>query len=101
MDSFFNIANLISFLRVLLAFPLWISASNMNANSSIFDIYWFLGLCILIAVTDLCDGYFARLFSTVTDLGKFLDPIADKICIFVLIAQLSFRFPQFILLFIC
>ena len=101
MDSFFNIANFISILRIVLALPLWLSISRLHGNSSTSDVYWFLGLCVLIAITDLCDGYFARLFSTVTDLGKFLDPVADKVCIFVLIIQLSFRFPQFVPLFIC
>jgi len=99
--SFFNIANFISVFRAFLAIPLWFSVSAINANSSSEDIFWFLSLCLLIAITDLCDGYFARLFSTVTDLGKFLDPIADKICVFVFIVQLSFKFSQFLPLFIC
>ena len=101
MGSFFNIANFISVLRAFLAIPLWFSVSSININSSSQDIFWFLALCLLIAITDLCDGYFARLFSTVTDLGKFLDPVADKICVFVLILQLSFKFSQFFPLFIC
>ena len=101
MVKFLNAANLISLLRVFLAIPLWRSVSSINQDSGLDSIYWFLGLCILISITDLFDGYFARLFGTVTDLGKFLDPVADKVCVFVLIVHLSLSYPQFSFFCLC
>ncbi len=92
MKNIINIANLLTFLRVCLSVPLWYFLSSINENSNIYVVYWFLGLCFLISLTDILDGYFARLFNSVTDLGKFLDPIADKICVLVFVVYLSIKF---------
>ena len=47
------------------------------------------GLYCLMGVTDYFDGYLARAQGTVSKLGQFLDPIADKIMIAAVILMLS------------
>jgi len=43
------------------------------------DYYWAAGLIVLSGLTDLLDGVIARKTGQITDLGKILDPIADKL----------------------
>jgi len=53
--------------------------------------YWLaFGLYVLVAVTDYFDGYLARAQGTVSKLGIFLDPIADKIMVATVIVMLLF-----------
>lgn len=92
MKNFFNIANSLSFLRIILSIPLWFILNNINNDSSYETVNYFLLLCLIIALTDILDGFAARYFNSVTDMGKFLDPVADKICALVMILFLSIKF---------
>ncbi len=72
-----NIANKITILRILLI-PvfLFVLMSNM-ANNFIIALIIF----IIASFTDFLDGYLARSMNLVTKLGKFLDPLADKLLV--------------------
>lgn len=72
-----NIANKLTISRIVLAF---ICIGFTLGNSLAFLI---LALIVFTAasLTDALDGYFARKRNLISDLGKLLDPIADKILI--------------------
>ena len=55
-----------------------------------FDYALAFGLYVLMGVTDYFDGYVARARGTVSKLGVFLDPIADKIMVAAVIVMLVF-----------
>ena len=72
-----NLPNKLSILRIIMV-PLFVVAYFLPFDWAPFVA---LGIFILAALTDLLDGYIARKYNLVTDLGKLLDPIADKILV--------------------
>jgi CDP-diacylglycerol--glycerol-3-phosphate 3-phosphatidyltransferase len=72
-----NIANQLTVLRIILTFVcVWLILMN-----SFFSLVAAFLVFIIASITDFLDGFFARRQATVTDLGKILDPIADKILV--------------------
>lgn len=56
--------------------------------------YYFAAFVILLSgLTDMLDGYVARKYDMITELGKVLDPIADKLTQGALFICLSIRYP--------
>lgn len=76
--SRWNAANALTFLRILLV-PVFAVALLADGGHTV---RWRLvatGIFVVAALTDRLDGYLARRSGQVTDLGKLLDPIADKL----------------------
>lgn len=69
-----NISNLLSLVRIFLAVPV---VYFISENDNIMVIYF----SFLAMLTDWFDGFFARKLKQITELGKIIDPIADKILI--------------------
>ena len=72
-----NTANKLTILRVFLipVFLLVLYLQVPGAN------YWALAIFIAASLTDTLDGYIARHYNQVTDFGKFMDPLADKLLV--------------------
>jgi CDP-diacylglycerol--glycerol-3-phosphate 3-phosphatidyltransferase len=84
-----NTANLITLLRVLLAPPIVIMAlyAPHHANNVSYNVLAG-AIFMAAALTDKFDGYYARKNDTVTNLGIFLDPLADKLLILPVLTAL-------------
>ena len=76
--SNWNLPNLITVVRILLA-PLFIWMLLADAGQDGALRWWAAALFIVAIATDGIDGAIARRRNLVTDLGKILDPIADKV----------------------
>ena len=72
-----NLPNRLSLMRICLV-PFFIAAYFLPFSWGAFVA---VGIFIVAAATDFLDGYIARKYNLVTDLGKLLDPIADKILV--------------------
>ncbi len=73
----FNLPNTITLLRISVVPFLFILLAEPRE-------FWSLIIAVLFviaSVTDFFDGYFARKYQMITTIGKFLDPIADKIIV--------------------
>jgi len=83
-----------------------ITVSRMALGAIIFvlltrtELYWYAFILFFIAsITDYFDGYFARKYNSVSQLGEILDPIADKILIVFLLFAISVNLTSYYIAF--
>jgi len=75
-----TIPNLLTVARLIGVFI----AAGLMFSDELFKVLLALAIYIMVAVTDLLDGYLARKWDAVTVFGKIMDPIADKVYILTL-----------------
>lgn len=83
--SIWTPANIVTCVRIALM-PVWLLIAEIVRMTGQLSTGSFLAwtsflLYAFIALTDKLDGYLARSRNEVTDFGKFIDPIADKLCV--------------------
>jgi CDP-diacylglycerol--glycerol-3-phosphate 3-phosphatidyltransferase len=108
-----NLPNKLTIFRIILSFIIIIVLLCSEYLSSIFGIelpklfinemivvdtkYFIAGFLFIVAsITDFLDGYIARKYNMVTDFGKFIDAIADKILVnsvLIILASQGFIHP--------
>ena len=83
----FTIPNVLSMVRIcLIPIIVWLYLGKKD--------YLLTGIFVVISgLTDVVDGWIARTFHMISDVGKVLDPIADKATQAVVILLLTIRFP--------
>ncbi len=97
----FTIPNIISMLRIIMIpiFVYFYFATKLE-----WHYIAALGVLLLSGLSDIVDGFIARRFNLISDVGKVLDPIADKLTQAVILLCLLFKhkylMPMFIVLFV-
>jgi cardiolipin synthase len=88
-----TVPNAMSLLRLcLIPVYLWLYCKR--------ELYgWAVAVLVISGITDMFDGKIARQFDQVSDIGKVLDPIADKLTQAALIISLAGRYEQIWVLF--
>lgn len=91
MKKIFTIPNILSLFRICLV-PLIIYIylfTELNILAGC--------LIILSGLTDIIDGYIARHFNQISDLGKILDPFADKLTIISILFCVTYKNNYFVI----
>lgn len=86
-----TIPNILSFFRLcLIPVIIWLYCGKNDPMGTTI-------VLILSGATDIADGIIARKFNMVSDLGKVLDPVADKLTQFVMLVCLITHFPHMLI----
>lgn len=78
-----NIPNILTIIRFILVPLIYTSVINKHFLTALI-------IFTISAITDILDGFIARKFNYITDLGKLMDPLADKLTQISLLLALSF-----------
>ncbi len=94
MKSSLNIPNTLSVMRMILIIPIFFLIINHKSGTY----FLLIAVYFFSILFDFLDGYIARRYSMETDLGKILDPVADKSLIFFILIALTIKtdFPIWI-----
>lgn len=94
--EYLSIPNLMGYFRIILI-PIYLYVAYHAKTEQ--DHYLAVGIMLLSFLTDFLDGKIARRFHMVTDFGKILDPIADKLTQGALALSFVVRYPAVMILF--
>ena len=85
-DQILTIPNLLSVIRLaMIPLIIWLYCAEQNYT-------WAVIIILLSGATDIVDGFIARHFNMISDFGKILDPIADKLTQAAVIICLTVRY---------
>jgi cardiolipin synthase len=79
-----NIPNILTIFRFFLV-PTYLIVYFSDIPSKLF---WSVGIILLAGITDVVDGFIARRYNLVTEIGSLLDPLADKLMIIAVFLSL-------------
>ena len=91
LKDYFNVPNILCYIRLILLPVFLFMYRNATVRADYVHAFVLLAFAML---TDALDGFIARRFNCVTQWGKMIDPIADKLLQFVLALALLGNYPQ-------
>lgn len=108
-----NLPNKLTIFRVILIIPFvllllgsyegwgWIATIFPGVSNAVFE-YLSLAIFVIASLTDLLDGKIARKYNLVTNFGKFMDPLADKllVCAALIVLVQMCRIPAWVVIVI-
>ena len=94
-SEWYAIPNILGYIRIILI-PLFVWR-YLSAQTTL-DYYIAAGIVVLSSLTDMLDGKIARKFNQITNLGKVLDPVADKFTLCAILTCFSIKHQAFRLL---
>ncbi len=81
-----TLSNYISLFRLLLSVPVYFLLDNLHYSAHI-RIYLIIAF-FLAYVSDILDGYIARKTNQISEVGKIIDPLADKVLVILIVTKL-------------
>lgn len=99
-DKVFTVSNFLTLSRIVIVpfvvYFMYLESITGNSNYRLHQLLFF----IAIVISDFFDGFLARAFNQVSRLGQFLDPVADKVCLFCIGGSLVYYkgFPLWMLM---
>lgn len=90
-----NLPNKLTFVRLILTVPFIYFLQESGNKGFIFRLIAFI-IFVVASLTDFFDGYIARKYNLISDFGKIMDPLADKILVIsalVIFVQLAYIPP--------
>ena len=84
-NKIFNVSNSLSFIRLLLVIPAWFAFNNFDNNLARYSV---AAIGVIATISDILDGYLARKLNQITEFGKVIDPLADKVLIVFVVFNL-------------
>ena len=81
-----TVASIITLVRIAFI-PIYMALMHFSYGQPGLFMWSALGVFILASITDFVDGFIARKYHQISDFGKFLDPLADKLLVLAAMAM--------------
>lgn len=82
-----TVSNVLSLMRIVTIVPFVMAVLSDDYITAV-------SILVISALTDFLDGAIARKFGQITDLGKMLDPTADKLTLMAVMICVGIKFPE-------